>query len=29
LPFGPFLAMGAILYIFWGPQLIDWYYNLI
>lgn len=25
VPFGPFLAIGAILYIFFGPQLIDWY----
>jgi leader peptidase (prepilin peptidase)/N-methyltransferase len=27
LPFGPFLATGAILYIFWGTQIIDWYFN--
>ncbi len=25
VPFGPFLAIGAILYIFFGPQLIEWY----
>lgn len=25
IPFGPFLAIGAILYLFFGPQLIDWY----
>lgn len=25
IPFGPFLAMGAVLYIFFGPQLIEWY----
>lgn len=25
LPFGPFLALGGILYLFVGPQLIDWY----
>lgn len=25
VPFGPFLAIGAILYLFFGPQLIDWY----
>jgi leader peptidase (prepilin peptidase) / N-methyltransferase len=29
LPFGPFLAMGAIIYIFLGPQLIEWYFNLL
>jgi len=25
IPFGPFLAFGAILYIFYGRQLIQWY----
>jgi leader peptidase (prepilin peptidase)/N-methyltransferase len=25
IPFGPFLAIGAICYIFFGPQLIEWY----
>lgn len=25
LPFGPFLAAGAIAYLFFGPELIDWY----
>ena len=25
IPFGPFLAIGAISYIFFGPQLIEWY----
>jgi len=28
IPFGPYLAMGAILYIFYGPQLINWYLHL-
>jgi leader peptidase (prepilin peptidase)/N-methyltransferase len=28
LPFGPFLAIGAILYLFVGPQTISWYFNL-
>lgn len=28
IPFGPFLAFGAILYIFYGPQLIYWYLRL-
>jgi len=27
VPFGPFLAIGAISYLFFGPELIDWYYN--
>jgi leader peptidase (prepilin peptidase)/N-methyltransferase len=25
VPFGPFLAMGGLLALFWGPPLIDWY----
>ena len=25
IPFGPFLSIGAIFYIFYGPALIDWY----
>lgn len=25
IPFGPFLALGALVYLFWGPQLISWY----
>jgi leader peptidase (prepilin peptidase)/N-methyltransferase len=28
IPFGPFLAFGAVLYIFYGPQLIDWYLSI-
>ena len=29
IPFGPFLATGAILYLFFGPGLIAWYFNLL
>jgi leader peptidase (prepilin peptidase)/N-methyltransferase len=25
IPFGPFLALGAVVALFWGNQLIDWY----
>jgi leader peptidase (prepilin peptidase)/N-methyltransferase len=28
IPFGPYLVMGAILYIFYGPWLINWYLRL-
>jgi leader peptidase (prepilin peptidase) / N-methyltransferase len=28
IPFGPFLAFGAILFIFYGRQLIAWYFSL-
>jgi leader peptidase (prepilin peptidase) / N-methyltransferase len=28
IPFGPFLAFGAVLYIFFGRQIIFWYLNL-
>ncbi|MCP4671961.1 MAG: prepilin peptidase [Desulfobacula sp.] len=27
IPFGPFLSLGAILYIFYGQQLIKWYFG--
>ena len=29
IPFGPFLSIGAVLYIFWGEPLIRWYFNLL
>jgi leader peptidase (prepilin peptidase)/N-methyltransferase len=29
IPFGPFLAIGGIAYIFFGPQLIHWYFRLL
>jgi len=25
VPFGPFLAMGGLIALFWGRPLIDWY----
>jgi len=25
LPFGPFLAAGALAWVFWGPRFLDWY----
>jgi len=28
IPFGPYLAMGAVLYIFYGTWLINWYLRL-
>ena len=28
IPFGPYLAFGAVLYIFYGKPLIQWYLNL-
>jgi leader peptidase (prepilin peptidase) / N-methyltransferase len=29
LPFGPFLSFGALCYLFFGEQLIEWYLNLL
>jgi leader peptidase (prepilin peptidase) / N-methyltransferase len=29
VPFGPFLSVGAILFILWGDDLIQWYLNLL
>lgn len=28
IPFGPFLAFSALTYLFFGPQIIEWYLNL-
>ncbi len=28
LPFGPYLALGGLLYMFFGPELIDWWLGL-
>ena len=28
IPFGPYLALGAIVYVFYGPQLINWYLTI-
>jgi len=29
IPFGPFLSLGAAIYIYRGPELINWYINLL
>ena len=29
IPFGPFLSIGAIVYIFYGQQVIFWYFNFL
>ena len=29
IPFGPFLAFGAFLYLFIGPQVMVWYFNFL
>lgn len=29
IPFGPFLSLGAIIYIFFGDQLINWYFKFM
>ena len=28
IPFGPFLSLGAIIYLFWGGQILHWYFSL-
>jgi leader peptidase (prepilin peptidase)/N-methyltransferase len=28
LPYGPYIALAAILWIFWGPQMVDWWFRL-
>ncbi|MBU4034839.1 MAG: A24 family peptidase, partial [Proteobacteria bacterium] len=29
VPFGPFLSIGAILYILFGTEIISWYFNML
>ncbi len=29
IPFGPFLALAAMVYLFWGQQLVGWYLNFL
>jgi leader peptidase (prepilin peptidase)/N-methyltransferase len=29
IPFGPFLALGSLIYVFWGAQLINWYFGFL
>jgi leader peptidase (prepilin peptidase)/N-methyltransferase len=29
IPFGPYLAGGAMLYLFWGPQVVEWYIDRV
>ena len=29
IPFGPYLAMGAVISLFWGQKIVDWYINLL
>ncbi|MDR2946148.1 MAG: prepilin peptidase [Candidatus Adiutrix sp.] len=29
LPFGPFLVLGALLYLFFGPEFLAWYWGLL
>jgi len=29
VPFGPFLSMGAVIYVFFGPSIVHWYFNLL
>ncbi len=29
VPFGPFLALGAVVYLFFGPELVRWYFGLL
>jgi leader peptidase (prepilin peptidase) / N-methyltransferase len=29
IPFGPFLALGSVVALFFGEQLVDWYLGLL
>lgn len=29
IPYGPYLALAAIIWIYWGPAIVQWYLNLL
>jgi leader peptidase (prepilin peptidase)/N-methyltransferase len=29
IPFGPFLSIGALIYLLWGPPVINWYFGFM
>ncbi len=29
IPFGPFLALGALIYVLWGDLVINWYFGIL
>ncbi|MEM7011312.1 MAG: prepilin peptidase [Verrucomicrobiota bacterium] len=29
IPFGPYLALGAFVYVFWGKEIVSWYMNWV
>ena len=29
IPFGPYLALGAAIWVFYGPQFVDWYFSKV
>jgi leader peptidase (prepilin peptidase) / N-methyltransferase len=29
IPYGPYIAFGAVVWIFWGPAIVDWYWRFI
>jgi leader peptidase (prepilin peptidase) / N-methyltransferase len=28
LPYGPYIALAAVIWIFWGPRLVDWWFHM-
>ena len=29
IPFGPYICLGCLAWMFWGPELVRWYMNLL
>ena len=29
IPYGPYICLGCLVWMFWGPQFVDWYLHLL
>ena len=29
IPYGPYICMGCLVWMFWGPEIVNWYLNLL
>ena len=29
IPYGPYIALGTVIWLFWGPRILNWYLNFL